>query len=58
MEDQYFVEQNNEDKDEYSFSKEEIAVFEQRREKRLSGKSEVYSWEEAKAIIIANKSIN
>lgn len=41
---------------EYTFTKEELALFEERRQKRLSGKSKGYSWEEAKAMITRKKS--
>ena len=42
--------------DEFSFTKEDIALFEQRRASRLSGESKVYNWEDAKAIITGKKS--
>ncbi len=45
----------NEDDLNYSFSAEEIASFEERRNKRLSGESKTYNWEDAKAIITGKK---
>ena len=45
----------NEDDYPYSFSTEELAVFEERRSKRLSGENKTYSWEEAKAIITGKR---
>jgi hypothetical protein len=41
--------------DEYTFSKEELELFEQRRSKRISGESKAYSWEEAKEMITGRK---
>lgn len=37
--------------EEYSFSSTDIRLFEERRQKRLSGESKTYSWAEAKQII-------
>jgi hypothetical protein len=47
----------NEDDDdfEYEFTAEDIKEFDKRREKRLSGESRTYSWEEAKDIITGKK---
>ena len=45
----------NEADPEYLFSKEDIAMFEERRNKRLNGESKVYNWQEAKAIITGKK---
>lgn len=45
----------NEDDFQYSFSKEEIASFEERRNKRLSGENKTHSWEEAKNIITGKR---
>jgi hypothetical protein len=42
----------NENKDDAIIDKEELALLEQRRKDRLSGKSKTYSWEEAKKAII------
>jgi hypothetical protein len=40
---------------EYQFTDEDIKLFDERRAKRLSGESKVYSWDEAKKIITGNK---
>ncbi|HEX2631023.1 MAG TPA: hypothetical protein VHM26_18530 [Chitinophagaceae bacterium] len=48
-------EYNDEDDFEYEFSDEEIKHFEERRNKRLSGESKTYNWEEAKKIITGKK---
>jgi hypothetical protein len=40
----------------HPFSKEDIALFEDRRAKRLSGESKLHSWDEAKAMITGKKS--
>ncbi len=46
----------NDDHDtEYEFTENEIAVFEERRAKRLSGESKTYSREEAKEMILGKK---
>jgi hypothetical protein len=47
----------NEDDDdfEYEFTAEDIKEFDKRKEKRLSGESNTYSWEEAKQIITGKK---
>ena len=47
----------NEDDDdfEYEFTAEDIKEFDSRREKRLSGETRTYSWEEAKDIITGKK---
>jgi len=42
------------DSNEYSFSNADMQVFEERRKKRLSGESKIYSWDEAKRIITRN----
>jgi hypothetical protein len=39
----------------YEFSDEEIKLFEERRQKRISGESKTVTWEEAKEIIAVNK---
>jgi len=39
----------------YEFTDEEIKLFDERRAKRLSGESKVYSWQEAEKIITGNK---
>jgi len=39
------------DGDGYTFTKEDIAILEQRRNARINGESEVYDWETAKAMI-------
>ena len=44
-------EYNDEDDIEYEFTDEEIRVFEQRKDKRISGESKSFSWDEAKRII-------
>ncbi len=44
-------EYNEDDDFEYEFTAEDIKVFDERREKRLSGESSTYSWEQAKNII-------
>jgi len=45
----------NDEELEYEFTDEEIKLFDERRAKRLSGESKVYSWEEAEKIITGNK---
>jgi len=46
----------NEDEDyDFDFSAEDIRQLDERREKRLSGESKTYSWQEAKEIIISKK---
>jgi hypothetical protein len=49
----------NEDDDdfEYEFTAEDIKEFDSRREKRLSGETRTYSWEEAKDIITGKKTL-
>ena len=54
---QYIDTGDNEYTSEYSFSKEDIAEFEERRNKRLKGESKTYSWEDAKAIITGKKNL-
>ncbi len=39
----------------HPFTAEDIKEFDKRREKRLSGESRTYSWEEAKDIITKKK---
>jgi hypothetical protein len=48
-------EYNDEAELEYQFNDEDIKLLDERREKRLSGESKVYSWEEAKKIITRDK---
>lgn len=50
-------EYTGEDDFEYEFSEEEIKMFENRRNKRLSGESKTYGWEEAKDIITGKTKI-
>ena len=45
----------NDEELEYEFTDEEIKLFDERRAKRLSGESKVYSWEEAEKIITGNR---
>jgi hypothetical protein len=48
----------NDDNDfEYEFTAEDIKEFDDRRERRLKGESNTYSWEEAKEIITGKKTI-
>ena len=47
----------NEDEFEYAFTDEDIKIFDERREKRISGKSSTHSWQEAKEIITGKKSV-
>lgn len=42
------------DSNEYSFTDADMQLLEERRQKRLSGESKTYNWEEAKKIIIGN----
>ncbi len=42
--------------EEFIFSPEDLALFEQRRNSRLQGKSELYSWDEVKALIKSKRS--
>ena len=44
-----------EDDDSYEFTDEEIKMFEERRNARLSGKSKSYTWQEAKQKIVSGK---
>jgi hypothetical protein len=44
-------EYNDDDDFEYEFSAGELQLFEERRIKRISGKSKMYDWNEDKAII-------
>jgi hypothetical protein len=51
-------EYNDDDDDfEYEFTAEDIQEFDNRREKRLSGETRTYSWEEAKDIITGKKTL-
>jgi hypothetical protein len=43
------------DSNEYSASHADMQVFEERRQKRLSGESKTYGWEQAKIIITGKK---
>ncbi len=40
-----------------TFTAEDIKEFDERREKRLSGETRTYSWEEAKDIITGKKTL-
>ncbi len=52
------AEEYTEDDDfDYEFTAAEIKLLDERREDRLSGKSKMYSWEEAKDIIIGKTKI-
>ncbi len=42
------------DNNEFTFTNADLAQFEERRKKRLSGESKTSSWEEAKDIITGN----
>jgi hypothetical protein len=42
---------NEVDDADYIFNKEDIEVFNERREKRLKGESKIYSWQDAKPMI-------
>ena len=46
-------EYNEDDDFEFEFSAGQILEFEERRVKRIIGKSKIYDWDEAKAIITA-----
>ena len=48
-------EYNDEDDFDYEFTDADIKVFDERREKRLSGESSTHSWQEAKEIITGKK---
>lgn len=48
-------EYNDEDDSDHQFTTDEIKLFEQRRTSRISGKSKVYSREEAHNMIIGKK---
>ena len=48
-------EYSGEDDFEYEFSAEEIKQFEERRNRRLSGESKIYSWQEAKDMITGKR---
>ena len=45
----------NEDDADYVFTDEDIKEFDQRREKRLSGESKAYRWQDAKSMITRKK---
>ena len=45
-------EYNEDDDFEYKFTAEDIKEFDDRREKRLSGESRIYNWQEAKDMIV------
>jgi len=47
-----FQNNNKEEEADTQFTKDDILIFDQRREKRISGESKTYSWEQAKTIII------
>ena len=47
----------NDDDINYEFSIDDIKIFDERREKRLSGQSSTYSWQEAKEIITGKKAL-
>jgi hypothetical protein len=49
-------EYNEDDDAEYEFTSDDISIFDERREKRLSGESKTYSWTDAKEIITGKKS--
>jgi hypothetical protein len=49
------IEYNDDDDAKYEFTAEDIKVFDERREKRLSGESKIYSWADAKDIITGKK---
>ena len=42
---------NSDDHFKYQFTPEDVKLFDERREKRLSGESLTYNWNEAKEII-------
>jgi len=42
---------------EYQFTDEDIKLFDERRAKRLSGESKVYSWDDARNIITGKQSL-
>jgi len=44
-------EYNDDDNFDYEFSEEDIKMLDERREKRLSGESKTYTWQEARQII-------
>ncbi len=50
-------EYNEDDDFEYEFTSEEIKIFDEQREKRLTGESSKYSWQGAKDIITRKKTI-
>jgi phosphoribosylanthranilate isomerase len=43
---------NTEEEVDTQFTKDDMLIFDQRREKRISGESKTYSWDQAKTIII------
>jgi hypothetical protein len=49
---------NSDDHFKYQFTPEDVKLFDERREKRLSGESLTYNWNEAKEIITKKKSNN
>lgn len=50
-------EYNEDDDFEYEFTAEEIKVFDERSERRLSGESKTYSWQEAKDMITGKRTM-
>jgi len=43
---------NDEEEIESQFTNDDILIFDQRREKRISGESKTYNWEQAKSIVV------
>lgn len=50
-------EYNDEDDFDYEFSEEELAIFEERRIKRMNGESKTYSWDEAREMITGKRKL-
>jgi len=48
-------EYNKDDELDYEFTAEDIKEFDERRQKRLSGETVLYSWDEAKKLITGKK---
>lgn len=48
-------EYNEDDDFEYEFTAEDMQLFDERREKRLTGESKTYTWPEAKEMITGKR---
>ena len=53
----YAIAKEYDEYEEEEFTEEEMKEFEERRDRRLRGESKVYSWEEAKEIILKKQAL-